>query len=227
LTGKTLPVAVLFCALVASGQAHATGSTFAVFTPPGTAANISLVGLPLTANDVVRFRFTDPGLASLGVVSAQWTFQAAETSAAALGAYEVATFDGTFSRAYLGPVVVTSGGHVLTVGDNLLSGTFGHAIFSGSGSADSLNASSMGAKNVLMASSLLNFDPNAEECISLSFTSIIPPTTVGPPGALADFTAVWSGNFAASVSAVPGAAQLGAGQPGLCGAGCDAADATT
>lgn len=187
---------------LAASEASAASSTFAVFTPTDNTTNVSLTGLSLTANDVVRFRFTDPALASLGVISAQWTMTATETSAAAFGPYEVATFNGHFAYDYIGPDVVTAGGHTVHAGDNLLTGSFADGIFAGSGSAASLNASSMASTNVVFSSSLLNFDPAGEEGIAMSFTSIVPPTTVINPGQLADFTAVASGNFA-GVSAAP------------------------
>jgi hypothetical protein len=188
---------------LAASDASAMVTTFAVFSPVGTAPDIKLTGLALTANDTVRFRFTDPGLSSLGLISAHWNFNATETSASAFGAYELATFDGSFSYSYVGPTVVTAGGHTINAGDNLLTGTFSKGIFSGSGSAASLNASSSGVGNVVLSSSLLGFNPTADEGLSLSFTSIVPPTEVVPPGKLADFTAVSSGTFAAGLSAVP------------------------
>ena len=141
-------------------------TTFSVFTPEDTAPNVALKGLSLTADSLVRFRFTDPALASLGLVSAEWTFNAQEKSATPYGPYELATFDGTFAYAYVGPTLVTAGGHTITAGDNLLTGTFLNGIFSGSGSAASLNASSMGSKNVVLSSSLLHFNPAAEEGIA-------------------------------------------------------------
>ena len=198
-----IAIAAGFGLALGASSASAMVTTFSVFTPEDTAPNVALKGLSLTADSLVRFRFTDPALASLGLVSAQWTFNAQEKSATPYGPYGLATFDGTFSYAYVGPTLVTAGGHTITAGDNLLTGTFLNGIFSGSGSAASLNASSMGSKNVVLSSSLLHFNPAAEEGIAFSFTSIVPPTEVVPPGQLADFTAVSSGNFAALPGAVP------------------------
>jgi hypothetical protein len=188
---------------MAASDASAMVTTFAVFSPVGTKPDIKLTGLALTANDTVRFRFTDPGLSSLGLISAHWIFNATEKSAKADGSVETAHFDGTFSYSYVGPNVVTAGGHTITAGDNLLTGTFSDGYFSSTGSAASLNASSSGAGNVVLSSGLLSFIPTAEEGLSLSFTSIVPPTEIVAPGKLADFTAVSSGTFAAGLSAVP------------------------
>ncbi len=201
--GLALPLLGGLMLAAAATPALAVTPTFAVFTPTDATANVTLSGLSLMAKDVVRFRFTDPGLASLGVISAQWTFNATEASASTFDGYPTAVFGGTFAYAYLGPVVVTAGGVTLHPGDNLLSGSFGQGIFSGSGSAASLNASAVGGKNVVLSSSLLKFDPAGGAGIAFSLTSIVPPTEVVPSGQLADFTAVASGNFAASPAGAP------------------------
>ena len=202
-TRLSLPLLGGLILAAAATPALAVTPTFAVFTPTNATANVTLSGLSLTAKDVVRFRFTNPGLASLGLISAQWTFNATEASASTFDGYPTAVFGGTFAYAYVGPVVVTAGGVTLHPGDNLLSGSFGQGIFSGSGSAASLNASAAGVKNVVLSSSLLKFDPAGGAGIAFSFTSIVPPTEVVPSGQLADFTAVASGNFAASPAAAP------------------------
>jgi hypothetical protein len=185
-------------ALGVLGAASANAVTFATYNPvDGGAANIALTGLALSASAPVVFNYLDPTLSPLGDLAASLSLNATETGATSFGPLALATFDGSFNLAYTGPTK-TVGALTVTTGESLLSGTFLGSVFSGYGSAGNIIDSNLGGGLVSYNnSSLITFDPTADEGLSVGLTSITPIAIV-TAGQLANFTAVSQGEFAAN-----------------------------
>ena len=189
----------LAASIAAVAPAQAT-TTFADFHAKNSSANIQLVGLSLTSGAPIVFNFKTPLLALLGDLQAKLSLSAGETGAISFGPLALATFTGSFSFTYTGPSI-TAGGTTVNPGDNLLSGTFGDAVFTGSGSAASVidsNASSSPTAFVSFSSDFLTFDPIGDENFGLALSSVSPPVSV-VAGALTPFTGVVVGTFGADI----------------------------
>ena len=187
--------AVAALALAAVSVAPAQAGTFATANPTGTAANISLSGLTLSANTPVKFDFLDPSLSAAGKLDATWTLTATETGAIAFGPISLGSFDGSFSYTYTGPTGVY-GGHSFTTGENLLSGSFLGSVFTGYGSTGGLQDSILAGGIVNFSSDVLTFSGIGDEGLTTDLNSITPTVKI-ISGKLTPFGAVAQSSFAA------------------------------
>jgi hypothetical protein len=156
ISSKVVLLSSCILGTIALSAGRAEAVTFGVYSPVGTATNISLSGLNLSANAPVIFDYQLPLLASLGNLSANFSLTATETGAIAFGPISLASFDGSFALTYTGSNV-TAGSITVHTGDNLLSGTFLGSVFSGLGSSASLVDSLSGGGLVSFNSAFLNF----------------------------------------------------------------------
>ncbi|HLZ84791.1 MAG TPA: PEPxxWA-CTERM sorting domain-containing protein [Caulobacteraceae bacterium] len=194
---STLAAAGLAAGLVAAAPAHAL--QFASFAPAGgSAPNIQLVGLSLTASAPVQFEYSlPPNLLALGFLPATLSLSATETGAVAFGPLALGTFDGSFNISYSG-ATMTVGAITVTHGESLLSGTFLGSVFTGYGTAASIDDSNLGGGLVAFNNnSLVSFTPpGGDEGLAFGIVNLNNPVAV-VGGQLTDFTGVTTGNFAA------------------------------
>jgi hypothetical protein len=184
----------LACAVVAAGLLSAAGAsaatTFADFSPASTAANIALTGGNLTSSSAVLFAYTPAALQTASPLDATLTLNASEDGTAlAMFGSDFALFTGNFAFTYTGPTQIIDG-HTVDAGDDLLSGSFTDALFTGQGHAASLLDSSAVSFN---NNSLLTFG-GGDEALAFGATNIDPSVSI-KNSVLANFTGVASGNF--------------------------------
>jgi hypothetical protein len=193
----TLAVASLAAALVSAAPAHAL--QFASFAPVGgSAPNISLTGLSLTASAPIQFEYSIPSnLLAFGWLSASLTLNATETGALQFGPLALGTFDGSFAINYTG-ATRTVGVITITTGESLLSGTFLGSVLTGYGSTATIDDSLIGGGFVdFNNNSLISFTPpGGDEGLTFGIVNLNNPAIVSG-GQLSDFTGVANGNFAA------------------------------
>lgn len=194
---KLIVGAAIALGVNALSVASASAVTFAVYTPTNSTANLQLSGTTLSSTSPVVFDFKVPALAALGDLTATYSLSATETGALAFGPATLATFDGSFSLTYAG-ATVTAGSVTVHNGDNLLSGSFLGALFTGFGSTGTFQDSISSGGLVAFTSNFIAFNPLSDEALSLALTSLNPLSQV-VAGQLTPFTAVSSGTFAADI----------------------------
>lgn len=185
-------------ALLVAAPAYAV--EFATYAPiPGSAPNIALSGLTLSASAPIQFEYSVPGsLSALGFLSADLSLTATETGAVAFGPLALGSFDGSFDIIYSG-ATKTVGGITVTTGETLLNGIFLGSILTGYGSTATLANSILGGGFVDYAdNSLVSFSPGGDEGLTLGVVSLNSPIIV-VSGKLSTFTGVSNGNFAADI----------------------------
>jgi PEP-CTERM motif len=166
-----------------------TGNLFTIAAPADTVPGAA----------TVNFQFINPPLpvlASLGVLSAQFSMTGTVSAAAtALGSgiFVQPVASGSFS--FLSTSDITIGSTTYAAGSNLLTGTFSNASIFGSGTSGSLSGSTVLPGTLTFSSAFLNFAVTDDRDFAISLTQISPALAALAGQSLNSFTAFGGGSF--------------------------------